>query len=62
MPIDEIKAIYDRYIAQTSKINKANDEFFNEMNSMNILEEDNKFNMLKDESKGISFSDFLNNN
>ena len=62
MPINEIQAVYDRYKEQTAKINKDSDEFFASMQEMNILEEDSKFNMIKNTENGMSFSDFLSDN
>ena len=59
MPIEEIKAVYDRYKEQSEKVNKASDPFFSEMQSMNTLSEDSKFDMIKDEKSGTSVSDFL---
>lgn len=62
MPLDEIKEVYDRYIEETKKINKNDDEFFAEMDSMGSLKEDDQFNMIKNFSKGESLADFLSNN
>lgn len=59
MPIEEIKAVYDRYKEQSEKVNKASDPFFSEMQSMSTLSEDSKFDMIKDEKSGTSVSDFL---
>ncbi|MBR6289435.1 MAG: hypothetical protein IKR19_08870 [Acholeplasmatales bacterium] len=60
MPIDEIQEVYDRYLEQTAKINKNDDEFFTNVKGMATLEEDSKFNMIKNASKGMSIADFLN--
>lgn len=62
MPIDEIQEVYDRYLEQTARINKNADEFFNNVKAMATLEEDSKFNMIKNASKGMSIADFLSNN
>lgn len=62
MPLEEIQAIYDRYIEQTSKINKDSDEFFATMQGMNTLEEDSKFNMIRNTERGMSITDFLSDN
>lgn len=59
MPIDEITAVYERYKDQSTKINKNGDEFYNFMSELNPLEEDSKFNMIKEESRGMSLADFL---
>lgn len=60
MPIDEITAIYERYKAETQKINKKGDQFFAAMSEMDTLEEDSRFNMIKEVSTGMSVADFLN--
>lgn len=59
MPIDEIKAVYDRYKEQSEKVNKASDSFFTELQKMNTLTEDSKFDMIKEEKSGTSVTDFL---
>ena len=61
LPIDEVKAVYDRYIEQSNNINKKGDSFYEEMKDMTTLEEDKKFNMVKDVVKGKSMDDFLSN-
>lgn len=60
MPIDEVTNIYNRYVEQSSKINRNGDSFFTEMESLGTLEEDDKFNMIKEVNTGMSVSDFLN--
>ena len=62
MPLDEIKDVYNRYIEQTNKINKNDDEFFAEMDGLSSLKEDDQFNMIKNFSKAESLADFLSNN
>ena len=62
MPIDEIKAVYDRYIVQTDLINKNGDEFYSEIGELNTLAEDDQFNMIQKSKKGISMDDFLKSN
>lgn len=62
MPIDEVEAIYERYIEESSKLDKTSDEFFSKIKDMNILDEDSKFNMIKNPSKGISCAEFLEDN
>ena len=62
MPIDEIAAVYNRYKEQTAKINKNGDDFYSAMDDMDILEEDSKFNMIKEVNTGESLADFLKNN
>lgn len=61
MPLDEVKAIHDRYVEQTNKINKEYDEFFTDIKEMNALDIDKKFDMIKEVSTGISVADFLDN-
>ena len=59
MPLEEIKAIYDNYKEETSKVNKTSDSFFEEMKSMSISAEDKKFDMIKPVQSGVNMSDFL---
>lgn len=62
MPIDEIEAVYNRYVEKSSEMNKNGDEFFTKIKDMNMLEEDDKFNMIKNPTTGISCDEFLSNN
>ena len=62
MPIDEIEAVYERYLEESKKLDKSSDEFFSKIKDMNILEEDSKFNMIKNPSTGISCAEFLEDN
>jgi hypothetical protein len=60
MPLSEIEAIYDRYQEQTAKVNKASDDFFAEMQSMSMDEEDEKFDMIRPVQKSqMSVDDFM---
>ena len=61
MPIEEIQAVYDRYIEQTKKVNKNDDIFFSHVKTLNQEEEDRKFDMVKNENSNFSsIADFLN--
>lgn len=61
MPIDTIKEIYNRYVDQSSKIDKSGDSFFSEVAGLNLCEDDKMFDMFQ--NKGTkSIEDFLNNN
>lgn len=60
MPIDEITAVYERYKEQSMQINKSSDNFFAEMSKLEGLEEDSRFDMIKEAQKGMSVNDFLN--
>jgi cell division GTPase FtsZ len=62
MPIDEIEAVYNRYKEQSEKINKNGDEFFSRINTLEKLEEDDQFNMIKNGRAATSLADFLDNN
>jgi cell division GTPase FtsZ len=62
MPFDKIKEVYDKYVEQAKAINSDTDSFYADMQDLELLEEDNKFNMIKPVEAGISVSDFLNNN
>ena len=60
MPLDEVKAVYDKYLEATAKVNKEKDEFYSATNDLKTLEEDNMFNMIKDKDESsVSFSEFL---
>lgn len=59
MPIDEMKAIYDRYKEQTSKVNKNADAFYKEMQAMQLESEDRKFDMIKPIESGLNVADFM---
>lgn len=60
MPIDEITAVYERYKAETKKVDKDNDTFFDTMKSYNIEEEDSMFNMVSHKKSTTSSNDFFN--
>ena len=59
MPLDEVKAIYDRYKEASDRVNKETDKFNKELNSLSLNSEDAMFNMIKNEEKGMSTADFL---
>lgn len=59
MPLDAIKALYDRYQEQSQKVNKTADEFYNAMKSMTVNEEDHKFDMIRTANSGTSMEDFM---
>ena len=61
MPIDELTKIYDKYLEQSKLIDKQKDSFFDSVKEMTLLDEDEKFNMIKPVKKGISAEDFLAN-
>ena len=62
LPIDAIKETYDKYVEESNRINKEHDEFLSQVRSMNLLEEDSNFDMIKGSKKSISINDFLTNN
>jgi cell division GTPase FtsZ len=62
MPIDEIKAVHDRYIEMSNRVNKNGDEFYSSVSDLNPLAEDSQFNMIKEKKTGISIANFLSNN
>ena len=45
LPTDEVKAIHDRYMNESSKVNKNKDTFFNQINSLKGNNEDAIFDM-----------------
>lgn len=59
MPIDAIKAIYQRYQESTNMVNKDADAFYKEMKGMQLESSDSKFNMIKTVEKGSSIQDFM---
>lgn len=59
MPIDEMRAIYERYQERTSKVNKNADAFYKEMQSMSLEADDKKFDMIKPVSQGLNVADFM---
>lgn len=61
MPIDEIKEVYKRYQEQTAKVNKSADDFYKEMKSMQLEEEDKKFDMIRKVENGLGVDDFIKN-
>mgnify|MGYP003520411296 CR=1 FL=1 len=60
MPIDEITAVYERYKAETKKVDKDNDTFFDKMKTYDIEEEDSMFNMVSHKKSTTSNDDFFN--
>lgn len=60
MPIDEIKAVYDRYKEESERVNKNADMFFAETKDLGMSEEDTMFNMIRPvERNQGSIDDFL---
>ena len=44
LPIEEVEAIYDRYVAESNKVDKTKDSFFGAVSGMKDLDEDSSFN------------------
>ena len=64
MPIQEVKEIYEKYKAETSKVKKNTDAFFEEANLLTSLEEDNMFDIHstnKQKESTISETSFFDN-
>lgn len=59
MPLDELKAVYERYKAQSEKVNRTSDEFYSEMAAMGVAEDDKRFDMIKSVTPGASIEEFL---
>ena len=60
LPLEEVKAIYERYLAESKKVNKVNDTFFSKVNSFVGNAEDNMFNMGRPKQKeSIAKGDFI---
>lgn len=47
MPLNEVEDIYNRYLAESSSVNKSKDDFFSALDGMKKDSEDNKFNMVR---------------
>lgn len=58
MPLDEVKAIYERYIKESNKVVKTNDDFMNEVIKLKGIPEDLGFNMKKSKTTK-SLDDFM---
>jgi len=61
MPLDEIKEIYDRYLAESDKVQKDADTFFKTMETMQMDSTNSRFDMIKPEEKKMSKDAFLKN-
>ena len=59
MPLEQIESIYERYKEQSAKVNKTADEFYEAIQTMEIDEEDRKFDMIKPVQKATSVQDFM---
>jgi hypothetical protein len=51
MPIDDVKAIYERYITESGRVNKAKDDFFNVAGGLKGNTDDNMFNIAATSTK-----------
>jgi len=47
LPLDEIKAIHQKYLEESEKVNKSEDEFFTEIKTLNKNDSDKRFDMVK---------------
>ena len=60
LPIEEIRAIHEKYKEQTAKVNKSADEFFSEIQTLGKDVTDNMFDMVKASKKStMSKADFF---
>lgn len=62
MPTESIEETYQKYLVSSGALDKSMDTFYADVNAMNLLKEDDSFNMIKGPKKSISVSDFLNDN
>lgn len=53
IPIDEIEAIYKKYIAESQRVDKSKETFFGAVSKMNDIDEDANFN-IKDRRRGAT--------
>lgn len=62
LPIDEIKAIHEKYLEESARVNKSADEFFKEVQSLSKNDGDEIFDMVDNTKKPtMSKSDFFGN-
>lgn len=59
MPLDEIKSVYSRYQEASEKVNKTNDAFYKEIQSLSINEDDRKFDMIRPAEEGLTIDEFM---
>lgn len=45
MPIEEVEAIYNKYLEESARVDKTKDNFFSSITNMNDLDEDEGFNI-----------------
>ena len=62
LPLEAIEDVYNKYVEESNRINKEHDEFLSKVNSMNLLEEDSNFDMIRGAKQSMSVDDFLSNN
>ena len=60
MPMDEIKAVYDKYKEKSDRVNKKKDDFFGMISELRGNPEDSMFNMASNNPKRISNADKKN--
>lgn len=62
MPLNEVEAIYNRYLAESSSVNKTKDNFFSALDNMKKDPEDKKFDMVRSGRRSSgNKSDFFKN-
>lgn len=59
LPIEELTELYESYIENSSKVNKANDDFFDKVAGMKGYSEDNQFDMMSNRGNKKSKADFF---
>lgn len=59
MPLEEVKAIHERYLAATAAVDKKNDNFFDEISKLTKNSEDSKFDMVRSGHRPGSKESFL---
>lgn len=62
MPVDEIEAVYNRFVKEMETVNSKTDEFFSKMSSLDTSSSASRFDMITNNTKGSSLADFLSNN
>lgn len=60
LPLDEVKAIYDRYLKESEEVNKEEDSFYDQVHDFKANASNNMFNMGRPGNKGkANKNDFL---
>lgn len=59
LPVDEVKEVYERYLAASGMVDKKEDTFFDQLSGLKISTEDEMFNLVGRKKSGVNKNDFL---